>query len=69
MVMNGDLTLGGKHTIQYTDDVLQNCTIEIYIILLANITPINSTKYILEHKEHVADTWCYLWIHTCVVKT
>ena len=24
--MEGDLTWGGEHTIQYTDDVLQNCT-------------------------------------------
>ena len=23
-----DLTLGGEHTIQYTADVLQNCTLE-----------------------------------------
>ena len=25
MVIEGDLTWGGEHTIQYTDDVLQNC--------------------------------------------
>ena len=37
MVAKGDLTLGGKYTKQYTDDVLQNCTPEIYIILLTNI--------------------------------
>ena len=42
--MEGDLTLGGKHTIQYTDDVLQNCIAETYIILLTNVTPINSIK-------------------------
>ena len=47
MVMEGGLTLGGEHTTQYTDDVLQNCTIETYSILLINVTPINSinTKY------------------------
>ena len=33
MVREGDLTLGGEHTIQYTDDILQNCTPEAYIIL------------------------------------
>ena len=26
MVMEGDVTWDGEHTIQYTDDVLQNCT-------------------------------------------
>ena len=39
MLMEGDLTLGGEHTIQYTDGVLQNCTLETYIILLTNVTP------------------------------
>ena len=37
MVME-DLILDGEHTIQYTDDVVQNCTLETYIILLANVT-------------------------------
>lgn len=39
MLMEGDLTLGDKHTIQYTDDVVQNFTLETYIITLANVTP------------------------------
>ena len=38
MVMEGDLTLCGEHTVQYTDDVLQNCAPETYIILLTNVT-------------------------------
>ena len=38
--MEGNLTCGVKHTIQYTDDALQNCTPETYIILLTNVTPI-----------------------------
>ena len=38
MVMEGGLTQCGEHTIQYTDDVLQNCTPETYIILLTNVT-------------------------------
>ena len=42
MVVEGDLTLGGEHTIQYANDVLQNCTLEPYIILLTSVTPINS---------------------------
>ena len=48
MVMEGDLTLGGEHTIQYTDDVLQNCTFETYIISLTNVTTINSIKIFLK---------------------
>ena len=40
--MEGDLTLGGEHPEQYTDDVLRNCTPENYVILLTNVTPINS---------------------------
>ena len=31
MEVEGDLTWGGEHTIQYTDDVLQNCAPETYI--------------------------------------
>ena len=44
MVMEGDLTLSGEHTMQYTDDVLQNYTPEIYVILITNVIPINSIK-------------------------
>ena len=44
MVMEEDLTWGGEHTVQCTDDVLWNCTPETYIILLTNVTPINSIK-------------------------
>ena len=42
--MEGGFTWGGEHTIQYTDDVWQNCTPETYIILLTNVTPINSIQ-------------------------
>ena len=38
MGTKGDLTWGGKHTIQYIDDVLQNYTLKTYIILLTNVT-------------------------------
>ena len=44
VVTEVDLTWGGEHTIQYTDDVLFNCTPETYIILLANVTPRNVIK-------------------------
>ena len=40
MMMEGDLTQGGEHTIQNIDNVLQNCTPEAYIILLTHVTPI-----------------------------
>ena len=33
--------MGGELTIQYTDDILQNCTLKTYII---NITTINLIK-------------------------
>ena len=39
MVMEGDLTWGGEHTIQYTVDVFQNCTPETYIIYYLRIPP------------------------------
>ena len=45
MVTEGDLTLGGEHTMQFTDDVSQNCTFETYIILLTDVTPINLIKF------------------------
>lgn len=38
MVMKGDLTCGGEHTVQYIVGVLQNCTPETYVILLTNVT-------------------------------
>ena len=43
--MEGDLTLGGGHTIQYTDDALQNYILETYIILLTNATPKDSVIF------------------------
>ena len=35
-----DLTLGGGHTMPYTDHVLQKSELDIYVIL-TNVTPIN----------------------------
>ena len=51
--MGGNLTWAGEHTTYYVDDILSNCTPETYIILLTNVTPMNSIKiknihYILE---------------------
>ena len=52
MVVEGDLTWGGEHTQQRRDDVLQNHTPETYIILLTDVTPINSNflKKLWEHR-------------------
>ena len=36
-----DLPLGGGHTVQCTDDILWNYTLEACIILLANDIPIS----------------------------
>ena len=49
MVMEGgingnELTWVGEHTIQYTDAVLQNYTLETYVIVLTNVTPTNSVN-------------------------
>ena len=52
MVIEVDLTWGGKYTIQYTDDVLQNCTSETFVILLTNVTPINSISKIQLNVEN-----------------
>ena len=38
MVMEGDLTWGVEHIIQYTDNLLQNYTPESYVIVLTNVT-------------------------------
>ena len=51
MAMEGDLPWGGEHTIQHTDDVLQNHIPETDIILLINVTPINSIKLKTKNKK------------------
>ena len=43
MVMEGNLTLGGECIMQYTCNILWNCTLE-HLILLTNVTPINLIK-------------------------
>ena len=51
--MEGDLTWGGRHTIQHTDDVLQNRTPETCIFLLTNVMPISSIKKEVSWKTKV----------------
>ena len=43
-MVEGDLTWGGEHTVQYADGVLQKCTPKTYILLLTTVTLINSIK-------------------------
>ena len=40
MLIEEELTLGEEHTMQKTDAVLQNFILEMYTILLANVTAI-----------------------------
>ena len=44
MVKGDDLTLGGGHPMQYTNNVSYKCTLDIYMILLTNVIPINLIK-------------------------
>ena len=41
MTMEGDLTWGYKHTIQYTDNVLHNYTPETYFINQCHLSKFN----------------------------
>ena len=49
MVAEGNWILGGNHTIEYIDVKLQ-CTSENYIIVLTNVTPINSKRRLRTNK-------------------
>lgn len=40
----GDFTLGGEYTMLYTYDVSLNYTLEIYVVLLTSVTPIDVIK-------------------------
>ena len=44
IVMEDDLSLDGGHTVRYTDHVSQKCTLETYMTLGTNDTPINLIK-------------------------
>lgn len=54
-MLTGDdltLTLGGGHMVQYTDVVIKKPSPEIYMVILANVTPINlkNNFYIIKIK-------------------
>ena len=42
--MERDFAWGDGCMMQYADDVLFSCTLEIYMVLQTNVTPINSIK-------------------------
>ena len=44
MVLDMALTGRDKHTVQFTDDVLQKCAPETCRILVTSVTPTNSKK-------------------------
>lgn len=62
MAMKRVLTLGGGHTTQYTDDVLQHCMLETYVILLTHVTTINLIKIIMV-SPHWQDGYIFLCVH------
>lgn len=57
-VDRGDLNLGGEYTVQYTDDVFLNFVLEIYMVLLINVTIIN---LILKNRFHLC---CEIHVYT-----
>ena len=57
MVTEGDSPWGSEHTIQYPND-LQNRTPETSIILLTNVTPINSIKKVLGNSKEEKENHC-----------
>lgn len=44
MVPEGNLTSDGERTMRYTSDLLLDCTLEMYTLLLTNVIPINLSK-------------------------
>lgn len=46
-----NLLLAGEHASPWTSDVLPNCTLETYAMLLTNVAPIRSTNKIHKQKK------------------
>ena len=44
MEIEGDWTLGGEHTMQCANDVLESRTIEACLVSLTSVTPIDSIQ-------------------------
>lgn len=60
MAKEGYLTLGGRYLVQYTVHVSSKCTLEVYIILLTNVTliililKISEIFYCLSNKDETS---------------
>ena len=63
-----DMSLHSENTIQYTDDVLQNCTLEIYIILLTSVIPLHSIQ-ILKKELYIPHFLTALGTLQCLQRT
>ena len=44
MVTEGDFTMGGENMTQSTDDIFQNCTPELYDLLMSHPNIVNIYK-------------------------
>lgn len=64
MVMEEDQTLNDDYTIQYADDVSQNSTLKTYIILLANVAPIN---IILKRMKNISYEFFHNYKNICYI--
>ena len=51
-VPEDDQTLGGGHTMPYTDHVSQRCTLEAYMIILTYVHPMNMRMAQPQKKSH-----------------
>ena len=58
MVMEGDLTWGGEHTIQCTDGVFWNRAPDTCVILLTSVTPQNAIKRKEKKKKKINKIKC-----------
>ena len=58
MVIEDDQTLGGGCTMECTDDALQNCTLEIEIILLTIAIPVNLIKNGAVTTSYLRPSYC-----------
>ena len=58
MVIEGDLTWGGEHTVQGTGDVLWNCAPDTCVILQSSVTPINTIKG--KHASPFTSQWNHM---------
>lgn len=61
LVTEGNLSLGGERTVQYTYDVFLNCTLETHTILLPSVTLIKKIKKGPQSWGHVGRFGAWGW--------